>query len=117
MDYGTFMNPPASYGEVAFFWWQGDAVTREKLTWILDQLEGHHFCGLQINYAHGDSGGRIYGLTMPSKPHPLSEEWWELVKWFEGEARRRGMSISLSDYTLSTPGQQSYTDELLREHP
>lgn len=117
MDYGTFMNPPASYGEVAFFWWQGDAVTREKLTWILDQLEGHHVCGLQINYAHGDSGGRIYGLTMPSKPHPLSEEWWELVKWFEGEARRRGMSISLSDYTLSTPGQQSYTDELLREHP
>lgn len=117
MDMQLFQNPPAQYGEVAFFWWQGDAVTREKLLWILDQLKDRHVCGLQINYAHGDSGGRIYGLTMPSQPSPLSEEWWELVKWFEGEAVKRGMSISLSDYTLSTPGQCSYTDELLSEHP
>ncbi len=117
MDYDSFVNPPSEYGEVSFFWWQGDPVTREKLTWILDQLEAHHICGLQINYAHGDSGGRTYGLTMPSQPHPLSDEWWELVTWFEREASRRGMAISLSDYTLSTPGQQSYTDEVISEHP
>lgn len=117
MDYAKFINPPPEYGEVSFFWWQGDPVTREKLTWILDQLEAHHICGLQINYAHGDSGGRTYGLTMPSQPHPLSDEWWELVEWFEREAKRRGMAISLSDYTLSTPGQQSYTDEVMNAHP
>ncbi|MCR4576401.1 MAG: hypothetical protein K5784_00645 [Clostridiales bacterium] len=117
MDYEEFRNPPAGYGEVAFFWWNGDPVTKEKLTWILDRLKDHHISGLQVNYCHTDTGGRAWGLTMPSDPKPLSEEWWQLFAWFMREAGRRGMSVSLSDYTLSTPGQESYTDEVLRAHP
>lgn len=73
MDFNAFKNPPAGYGEVAFFWWQGDPVTREKLTWILDQLEGCHISGLQINYGHSDHGGRSYGLTLESDPRPFTD--------------------------------------------
>ncbi|MBK8027934.1 MAG: hypothetical protein IPK17_00150 [Chloroflexi bacterium] len=32
-----FRNPPAGYGEVAFYWWLGEPLTRERLTWQLDQ--------------------------------------------------------------------------------
>ena len=82
----NFANPAEKYGEVAFFWWQGDDVTKEKLKWILNQLKGSHICGLQINYCHGNRGGYLYGLTMESNPRPLSDEWWLLVKWFVEES-------------------------------
>jgi hypothetical protein len=31
-----FRNPPPGYGEVSFYWWQGDPLTRERLRWQLD---------------------------------------------------------------------------------
>ena len=111
-----FRNPPPGYGEVAFFWWLGDPLTKERLTWELDRLTGMGVMGLQINYAHSDKGGRTYGLTYPSDPPLFSDAWWKLVGWFIGAARERGMAVSLSDYTLGV-GQGWRVDELLREHP
>lgn len=113
----NFANPAEKYGEVAFFWWQGDDVTKEKLKWILNQLKDSHICGLQINYCHGNRGGYLYGLTMESNPRPLSDEWWLLVKWFVEECRKYGISVSLSDYTLGAPGQQFFMDWVLEKHP
>ena len=112
-----FKNPPSNYGEVSFFWWHGDDITKEKLSWILEQLKDKHICGLQINYCHGNKGGRMYGLTMKSNPKPFSDPWWELVKWFVGECKKYGMSVSLSDYTLGSPGQEYYVDWVLEKHP
>lgn len=112
-----FKNPPAEYGEVSFFWWHGDDITKEKLLWILEQLKDKHICGLQINYCHGNKGGRMYGLTMESNPKPFSDAWWELVKWFVGECKKYGISVSLSDYTLGSPGQEYYVDWVLQKHP
>jgi hypothetical protein len=114
--YGKFMKPPHGYGEVAFYWWLGDTLTRERLTWQLDQLKGKGIVGLQVNYAHSDSGGLIWGLTMPSQPRLFSKEWWELFGWFMKEANKRGMAVSLSDYTLGI-GQGACVDEALTDHP
>ncbi len=113
-----FREPPAGYGQVAFFWWVGDPLTRERLLWQLERLsECRGTMGLQINYAHGyRDGGISYGLTIPSDPPLFSEAWWELVDWFKGEANRRGMAISLSDYTLAI-GQGWCVDELLAADP
>lgn len=111
-----FRNPPPGYGDVAFFWWVGDPLTKERLTWELNQLAGKGVMGLQINYAHSDKGGRSYGLTYPSHPPLFSAEWWDLVHWFVKEARKRGMAVSLSDYTLGF-GQGWYIDEILKEDP
>jgi len=112
-----FKNPPKGYGEVAFFWWQGDKITKEKLGWILTQLKDAHISGLQINYCHGDTGGQQWGLTLPADPMPLSEPWWELFGWLLRECRPYGISLSLSDYTLGAPGQGFYTDAVLKKHP
>lgn len=112
-----FRKPPPGYGEVPFFWWLGDPVTHERLTWELDQFRGVPVAGMQINYAHTDRGGRSFGLTFPSDPPLFSEDWWNLFHWFLGEARQRGMAASLSDYTLAGPGQGWWTDEIIREDP
>ena len=111
-----FRSPPPGYGEVAFYWWLGDPLTRERLAWQLEQLSGKGVMGLQINYAHSDQGGRSYGLTFPSDPPLFSDAWWKLVGWFMQEAKQRGMAVSLSDYTLGI-GQGWKVDELLRERP
>jgi len=114
--YASFRNPPRGYGEVAFYWWVGDTLTRDRIRWQLDQLQGKGVIGLQVNYAHTDSGGLIWGLSMQSQPKLFSEEWWELFGWFMQEAKQRGMSVSLSDYTLGV-GQGSYVDDALADHP
>ena len=112
-----FAHPPAGYGEVAFYWWLGDPLTRERLSWQLDLLRDKGITGLQVNYAHCDKGGRSYGLTYASDPPLFSKTWWDLFDWFVKEAKKRGMAVSLSDYTLGTAGQGWFIDEMLRDNP
>ena len=111
-----FINPPNGYGEVPFYWWQGDTLTRERLLWQLDQLKGKGIPSLQINYSHQDAGGISYGLSNPSKPALFSEAWWKLFKWFAAESHKRGMTVSLSDYTLGI-GQGFAMDEAIKQNP
>ena len=111
-----FQNPPRGYGEVAFYWWLGDPLTMERLSWQIDRLAGKGVMGLQVNYAHSDKGGRIYGLTYPSDPPLFSEEWWKLFGNFLQDAKKHDMAVSLSDYTLGV-GQGSYIDEIRNNHP
>lgn len=113
----SFQNPPPGYGIVPFYWWLGDPVTKEKLLYHLEQLEGYSISGLQINYAHSDRGGHSWGLTYPGEPAVFSEEWWNMVGFFLQEAKKRGIAVSLSDYTLGSPGQGYYADEILQENP
>src|SRR3989339_890263 len=49
-----FIDPPKGYGEVPFYWWQGDRLTRKRLLWQLDQLKNKGISSLQINYSHLD---------------------------------------------------------------
>ncbi len=112
-----FASPPPGYGEVSFYWWQKDPLVRERIAWQLDQLDGKSISGLQVNYAHSDQGGLLWGLTYPTEPPLFSEGWWEIFNWFLKEAKSRGMSVSLSDYTLGSPGQGWYIDEILRDCP
>ena len=112
-----FEEPPRGYGVVPFYWWMGDKLTRERIGWHLEKMRGHAVSGLQINYAHGFSGGNSYGLTLESNPALFTDEWWELFQWFLGKGKEEGISVSLSDYTLGSPGQGWYTDEILSACP
>lgn len=112
-----FKNPPKGYGEVSFYWWLGDTLTKERIISQLDQLKDRSITGLQINYCHTDKGGATYGLTYPSQPALFSDKWWALFEWFLEEAKKRGMSVSLSDYTLGAAGQGWFVDEMLNENP
>ena len=111
-----FVTPPKGFGNVPFYWWLGDKLTKERLSWQMDQLKDHSTSSLQINYAHDDKGGKSWGFTFPSDPALFSDEWWDLTKWFLKESKKRGMSISLSDYTLGF-GQGWYVDDILAKYP
>jgi len=112
-----FKNPPKGYGEVSFYWWLGDTLTHDRIIWQLDQLKDKGITGLQVNYCHTDKGGATYGLTYPSQPALFSPKWWDLFQWFLKEAKKRDMSVSLSDYTLGAAGQGWFVDEMLKENP
>ncbi len=111
-----FINPPKGFGDVPFYWWQGDTITKERLAWQLDQLSNKGISSLQINYSHQDSGGISYGSSNPSKPALFSEAWWKLFNWFAAEAQKKGMTVSLSDYTLGI-GQGYAMDEGIAKNP
>jgi hypothetical protein len=113
-----FRTPPPGYGNVACYWWLGDPLTKERLSWQLERLTqmGHGITGLQINYAHSDKGGLTYGYTMPSEPPLFSDEWWKLVQWYMQETKKHDIAISLSDYTLGV-GQGWKWDEAIRSYP
>ena len=53
-----FKNPPKGYGEVPFYWWMGDTLTKEHLTGHLEILKDKGISSLQVNYAHSDKGGK-----------------------------------------------------------
>jgi len=112
-----FVHPPEGYGEVPFYWWLGDTLTIERITSQLDQLKDKGITGLQINYCHSDKGGLQWGLTYPSQPALFSKDWWTLFQQFMKEAKKRNMSVSLSDYTLGAAGQGWFVDEMLHENP
>ena len=111
-----FAKPPAGFGLVPFYWWLGDPLTQERLSWQLDQLTDMGISGLQINYAHTNKGGLSWGLTIPSDPKLFTQDWWNLVGWFMKQAKSRGIAVSLSDYTLGV-GQGWVMDDILRDHP
>lgn len=116
--YANFVNPPKGFGEVAFYWWQGDTLKKERLLDQLNMLQHSKITSLQINYAHddffdSDTGARPHYKTVPDV---MSDDWWALVKWFTEEAGKRGMSVSLSDYSLGI-GQKSYFDAAMNKYP
>ena len=112
-----FREPPRGYGIVPFYWWLGDPITRERLAWEVEQMKGHSLAGLQINYAHSCEGGLSWGLTYQGDPLLFSDAWWEAVGFLMELGKRDGFSVSLSDYTIGSPGQGYYADEILSAHP
>jgi len=112
-----FASPPPGYGEVPYYWWNGDPLTKERLAWQLDQLSAKGILGLQVNYCHAKGGGGGFGMTYASDPPLFSDGWWDLWKWVVGECRKRNMAIGLSDYTLAWPGNGQWIDEIMAQPP
>lgn len=113
-----FMDPPDGYGEVGFYWWSGkDPIDIDRIKWQLERLKDGGVSGMQVNYFHTASGGNSRGLTYQSDPALFTDEWWDIYGEFMEEADKQGIAVSLSDYTLCTPGQGYYTDEIIKENP
>lgn len=108
-----FQKPPDGYGQVPFYWWPGDKLTRERLTWQLDLLQELGIQGLTVSYNHSHliadsvfNEGFIgpHGRTVPGDPPVFSDEWWEIWKWFSAECAKRGIGLGLKDYTFNFSG-------------
>lgn len=118
-----FTNPPRGYGNVPFFWWNGDTLSRSRLTEQLDILKESATDGFAVSYLHTDPKGAdaelnkkmgygLYGRTEPGNPAVYSDEWWKTWNWFSGEAAKRGMAVGLDDYTIGWVGNGYSTDEV-----
>lgn len=116
-----FINPPEGYGNVPFYWWNGDTLKKERLREQLDILAASATDGFAVSYIHthpridtleNKGGYGLYGMTEPGAPNVFSDEWWEIWNWFSGECGKRGMGVGLDDYTVGWPGNGFYPDEL-----
>lgn len=75
-----FKQPPPGYGDVAFDGWL--IYLYAGTPDLADGSAGRRgVTGLQVNYAHTDTGGYSYGKTMKSAPPLFSEQWWDLFRW------------------------------------
>jgi hypothetical protein len=91
----NFRSPPVAFGPVPFYWWAGDPLSQERLTWQLDHLKAQGVNQVIISYPHGPDA-----LTELGDPPLFSTKWWELFRWFLAQCRNRGMSAGFQDYTL-----------------
>ena len=121
----NFKNPPAGYGEVPFYWWTGgEELTKERLLWQLDQLGEASVLGLNVSYNHthkvADSivnkgNDVLFGVSEPSKPAFMSNEWWNIWNWFSEELGRRNMGLGLDDYVVGHKGAGYWADQVDKE--
>ena len=96
-----FRAPPPGYGEVPFWWWSGrEPLDKERLLEQIEELHKAGIAGVQVNYAHYRTGTRP---TQDSTPRLFTDEWWDCFSFAAQECGKRGMGISLSNYTLDFP--------------
>ena len=88
-----FANPPAGYGNVPFYWWNGDTLTIERLQSQLEILSESALSGFAVSYIHSHpkvdrelnakgygSFGRADGgnlLCMHGLYYSTHGTWWE----------------------------------------
>lgn len=135
--FAKFLTPPPGYGEVPFYWFPGDKLTRERLTWQLDLLTGKtlpgvkpeempkdypmpRIGGIQVNTAHarGSQDGKRFGSFGTSyvlDPPLFTPEFWELWAWLVKEGDRRDIGVGMSDYCLAWPGQGYIVDDVVSD--
>ena len=83
-----FVDPPASCRPHTRWWWMGNAITKEDLSWQLQQMHQRGIGGVeQITMENVYEKGNV--------PY-LSEEHLDLLVHGIGEAKKRGMEFSLN---------------------
>ena len=72
--YMNFVNPPRGYGNVPFYWWNGDVLDTERIDSQLKLLSAGGVSGVQINFCHScpahdpKLGGGGFGKTYECTP-------------------------------------------------
>ncbi len=116
-----FVHPPKGYGNVPFYWWNGDSLDRKRLNEQLGILSESATEGFAVSYIHLDpvvdtlemkDGYGLFGKTEAGRPKVFSEDWWNIWSWFAGECANKNIGLGLDDYTVGWTGNGYYTDEL-----
>lgn len=116
-----FECPPRGYGNVPFYWWSGDKLSKEKLKYELDILKESPLDGFAISYIHSHpqadkntelKGDGLFGATESGKPALMSDEWYEYWKWFSALCAKDSIGVGLDDYTFAWTGNGYYPDEI-----
>ena len=118
----AFANPPRGYGNVPFYWWTGDKLTKERLEYELDILKDAHTEGFAVSYTHthpdvdrdthsGQFGG--FGTLAPTNPPIFTPEWHKIWNWFSELCGKNQIGLGLDDYVFAWPGNGFYNDKVM----
>lgn len=116
-----FSCPPKGYGNVPFYWWNGDSLNRERMKEQLEILSESATDGFAVSYIHLDpkvdvenmkDGYGLFGKTESGRPKIFSEDWWNTWSWFAKECASKNIGLGLDDYTVGWIGNGYYSDEL-----
>lgn len=118
-----FAEPPKGYGNVPFYWWNGDRLNLERLLDQLELLSDAAVDGLSVSYCHthpkadaaiNANGYGGFGKADPGDPPFFSEEWWSLWNRFSRECAKRGIGLGVDDYVIGWARNGFYVDEVLK---
>lgn len=90
----TFQDPPARYGPIDGYWWEGGQLDQDRLRWQLEELKDKGIAGTWF-YARF-----LGGEPLGSDPGYFSDEWWDFTRFVAEEHRRLGMLNWTSNWTL-----------------
>ena len=119
-----FVNPPKGYGNVPFYWWSGDNLDMDRLTWQLELLADSATDGLCVSYNHthprvdtlmNANGYGGYGRVSSGDPYVLSPEWMKLWAEYSKKCAEYGIGLGLDDYVMASPGNGFKVDEALAD--
>ena len=83
-----FKSPPAGCWPHTRWWWPGNPVSKETITWHLEQMNSHGIKGVeQITMgSYYEKGGIPF----------MSAEFLEMLSYMVSEAKRLGMEVSIN---------------------
>ncbi len=120
----NFARPPKGYGNVPFYWWNGDSLRLDRLMDQLDILAEAPIDGLSVSYMHthpgvdkeaNAHGYGSFGRADAGVPAFQSDDWWTLWNKFSGECAKRGIGLGVDDYVVGWAKNGFYVDEVLRQ--
>lgn len=119
----NFVNPPKGYGNVPFYWWNGDTLKIERLLDQLELLSDAPIDGFSVSYIHthpsvdvalNAQGYGSFGRADAGIPAFYSAEWWDLWNRFSGECAKRNMGLGVDDYVVGWAKNGFYIDSILQ---
>ena len=117
----NFADPPKGYGNIPFYWWNGDSLNRERLQEQLQILSEASTDGFSVSYIHShplvdvklnSNGYGGFGKADPGTPGVFTDRWWETWNWFSGKCADAGVGLGLDDYVLGWTKNGYYVDEI-----
>ncbi|MBC3784213.1 hypothetical protein [Spirosoma utsteinense] len=103
VDPATFQNPPLAFGPYARWWWPGNDVTKAELQREINLFADNAFGGVEVQTL-------ALGLPLSTTDVAARVRSWDTPTYYENlktaleEARKRGMTVDLTDGSGWPPG-------------
>lgn len=85
VDFGS---PPKAYWPRTRWWWPGNAVTKDEITWELQQMHDNGIGGVEIC--------SVWNMYEKGNIPYLSNEWLDMVRHTIDTAKELGMTVALT---------------------